>query len=102
MNQSLRRKTSRFHYGSKVPVVAITPFITILEQNFSHYLPSFFFRKSLTNRSTGHARQEVTSQANMVGVKFWMTEGLSNDTVLALQDIGAKDGVVDSHMKAAK
>ena len=38
----------------------------------------------------------------MVGVKFWMTEGLSNDTVLALQDIGAKDGVVDSHMKAAK
>jgi len=33
LNQILRRQTSRFHYGSKVPVVTITAFITILEQN---------------------------------------------------------------------
>ena len=26
------RQTSRFHYGSKVPAVTITVFITILEQ----------------------------------------------------------------------
>jgi hypothetical protein len=30
---NLKRQTSRFHYGSKVPVVTITVFITILEQN---------------------------------------------------------------------
>ena len=33
MNQILKRKTSCFHYGSKVPAVTITVFITILEQN---------------------------------------------------------------------
>jgi hypothetical protein len=32
LNQILKRKISRFHYGSKVPVVTITVFITILEQ----------------------------------------------------------------------
>ena len=35
LNQILRRKTSRFHYGSKVPAVTITACITILEQNSS-------------------------------------------------------------------
>jgi hypothetical protein len=29
----LKRQTSSFHYGSKVPAVTITVFITILEQN---------------------------------------------------------------------
>ena len=29
----LKRQTSRFHYGSKVPAVTIAIFITILEQN---------------------------------------------------------------------
>ena len=33
LNQILRRQTSRFHYGSKVPAVTITVFLTILEQN---------------------------------------------------------------------
>ena len=33
MNQILKRQTSPFHYGSKFPVVTITVFITILEQN---------------------------------------------------------------------
>jgi len=33
LNQILKRQTSRFHYGSKFPVVTITVFITILEQN---------------------------------------------------------------------
>jgi hypothetical protein len=33
LNQILKRQTSRFHYGSKVPAVTITVFITILEQN---------------------------------------------------------------------
>ena len=33
LNQILRRQTSRFHYGSKVPAVTITVFITILEPN---------------------------------------------------------------------
>ena len=33
MNQILKRQTSRFHYGSKVPAVTITVFITTLEQN---------------------------------------------------------------------
>ena len=33
MNQILKRQTSHFHYGSKVPAVTITIFITILEQN---------------------------------------------------------------------
>ena len=32
MNQILKRQTSRFHYGSKVPAVTITVFITILER----------------------------------------------------------------------
>ena len=31
--QILKRQTTRFHYGSKVPAVTITVFITILEQN---------------------------------------------------------------------
>jgi hypothetical protein len=33
LNQILKRQTSRFHYGSKVPGVTIAVFITILEQN---------------------------------------------------------------------
>jgi hypothetical protein len=33
LNQILKPQTSRFHYGSKVPAVTITVFITILEQN---------------------------------------------------------------------
>ena len=33
MNQTLKRQTSRFQYGSKVPAVTITVFITIQEQN---------------------------------------------------------------------
>jgi hypothetical protein len=33
LNQILKRQTSRFHYGAKVPAVVITVFITILEQN---------------------------------------------------------------------
>jgi hypothetical protein len=33
LNQILRRLTPRFHYGSKVPAITITVFITILEQN---------------------------------------------------------------------
>jgi hypothetical protein len=32
LNQILRRQTSRFHYGKKVPVVTITAFLTILGQ----------------------------------------------------------------------
>jgi hypothetical protein len=35
LNHMLRRQTSRFHYGSKVPAVTITVFIKILEQNSS-------------------------------------------------------------------
>jgi hypothetical protein len=31
LNQILKRQTSRFHYGSKVPAVTITVFTTILE-----------------------------------------------------------------------
>jgi hypothetical protein len=33
LNKILRRETSRFHYGSKVPALTRTVFITILEQN---------------------------------------------------------------------
>jgi hypothetical protein len=33
LNQILKRQTSHFYYGSKVPAVTITVFITILEQN---------------------------------------------------------------------
>jgi hypothetical protein len=33
LNQILKRQTFRFHYGSKVPAVTITVFITMLEQN---------------------------------------------------------------------
>jgi hypothetical protein len=33
LNKILRRQTFRYHYGSKVPAVTITAFITILEQN---------------------------------------------------------------------
>jgi hypothetical protein len=33
LNQILKCQTSRFHYGSKVPAVTITAFITIVEQN---------------------------------------------------------------------
>jgi hypothetical protein len=36
LNQILNRQTSHFHYGSKVPAVTITLFITILEQNRYH------------------------------------------------------------------
>jgi hypothetical protein len=32
LNQILRRQTSHFHYGLKVPVVTITAFLTILGQ----------------------------------------------------------------------
>ena len=32
LNQILRRQTSRFHYGSKVPLVTVTAFLTILGQ----------------------------------------------------------------------
>jgi hypothetical protein len=33
LNQILKRQTSHFHYGSKIPAVTIAVFITILEQN---------------------------------------------------------------------
>ena len=33
LNQILKRQSSRFHYGSKVPAITISVFITILEQN---------------------------------------------------------------------
>ena len=33
LNQILKRQTSRFHYGSKVPAVTITVCIAMLEQN---------------------------------------------------------------------
>ena len=33
VNQILKRQTSRFHYGSKVPAITIAIFIAILEQN---------------------------------------------------------------------
>jgi len=62
----------------------------------------FFFRKSLTDRATGQARKVVTGQAHMVAVKFWLPKGLSTETLMGLERIGAKDGVVDGHMKEAK
>jgi hypothetical protein len=33
LNHILRRHTSHFHYGEKVPVVTMTAFLTILAQN---------------------------------------------------------------------
>jgi hypothetical protein len=38
----------------------------------------------------------------MAAVKFWLPKGLSKETVMALESIGRKDGVVDIHMKEAK
>lgn len=38
----------------------------------------------------------------MVAVEFWMPQGLSKETVVALEDIGVKDGEVDGHLKEAK
>jgi len=58
--------------------------------------------KSLTDRATGQARKDVTGQAHMVAVKFWLTKGLSKETVMGLERIGDKDGEVDGHMKEAK
>ena len=66
-------------------------------------LSSFLFQQnSLTDRSSGQGRNDNTIQSHMVGVKFWMTDGLSKDAVLAQENIGAKDGSIDSHLKAAK
>ncbi len=68
----------------------------------SNYRPSFVFRKSLTDRATGQARKEVTGQAHIVAVKFWLRKGLSKETLIGLERIGTKDGEVDGHMKEAK
>jgi hypothetical protein len=38
----------------------------------------------------------------MAAVKFWLPKGLCKDTVMGLEYLGTKDGVVDSHMKEAK
>ena len=38
LNQILRRQTSRFHYGSKVPVVTITAFIIYSRVNMLSYM----------------------------------------------------------------
>jgi hypothetical protein len=66
-------------------------------------LSSFFFlRKSLTDRATGQARKEITGEVHMAAVKFWLPKGLCKDTVMGLEYLGTKDGVVDSHMKEAK
>ena len=62
----------------------------------------FYFSKTQTDRSSGQGRNDNTIQSHMVGVKFWMTDGLSKDAVLAQENIGAKDGSIDSHLKAAK
>ena len=45
LNQILRRQISRFHYGSKVPAVTITAFITILEQKMKS-LPNLEVQKT--------------------------------------------------------
>jgi hypothetical protein len=54
LNQILRRQTSCFYYGSKVPVVTITAFITILEQN----------RKNSSQRSAKSSEEGGTSIVN--------------------------------------
>jgi hypothetical protein len=54
LNRILRRQTSHFHYGSKVPAVTITAFITILEQN----------RQNSGQRSTKSSEEGGTSIVN--------------------------------------
>ena len=74
-------------------------YLFVALQSLSSFL---FLRKSLTDRATGQARKEITGQVHMAAVKFWLPKGLSKETVMALECIGRKDGVVDSHMKEAK
>jgi len=61
-----------------------------------------YFSKTLTDRSSGLGRKEKTLQSHIVAIKFWMCQGFSKDAVMALETLGAKDGPVDGHLKAAK
>ena len=61
MNQILKRQTSRFHYGSKVPAVTITVFITILEQNRLNSCQSStkFSEVNVKNTFTSHIDKQI-------------------------------------------
>ena len=61
LNQLLKRQTSRFHYGPKVPAVTITVFITILEQNRSNSCQSStkFSEVNVKNTFTSHIDKKI-------------------------------------------
>jgi hypothetical protein len=84
--------------------IAVPTFAFIFVLHYTCIVVIFFFisAKLLTDRSSGQGRNDNTIQSHMVGVKFWMTDGLSKGAVLAQENIGAKDGSIDSHLKAAK
>jgi hypothetical protein len=58
LNQILKRQTPRFHYGSKVPAVTITVFITILEQN-SCQSSTKFSEVNVKNNFTSHINKKI-------------------------------------------
>jgi hypothetical protein len=61
LNQILKRQTSRFHYGSKVPAITITVFITILEQNRWNSCQSStkFSEVNVKNTLTSHIDKKI-------------------------------------------
>jgi hypothetical protein len=82
-NQILKRQTSRFHYGSKVPVVTITVLITILEKNRSTYTWSknnYFNSLSLILVRCTKIGYDVTCSKNGVTCKQTRTQ-MSKDTL---------------------
>jgi hypothetical protein len=73
LNQILKRQTFRFLYGSKVPAVTITVFITILEQN----------RQNSCQRSTKFSEVNVkNTHTSHIDKTIFVTLSLLDRTVL--------------------
>ena len=76
VNQILKRQTSRFHYGSKVPAVITTTSTTTLEQNRQDSRQSkqyFNLKKKQKQKKTQISKLVLTTRFwnNLHQVRFW-------------------------------
>jgi hypothetical protein len=81
LNQILKCQTSRFLYGSKVPAVTITVFITILEQNRHNSCQSStkFSEEDGTSPSATPSHLKYFNYESKCQKNFYVTQVLQQD-----------------------